>query len=419
LSTLISHWGLQVRYVLPANTDLLPQARSLEADALDERTMVLQACTGPDTATCESDAEIAFREKIAAIPGCTFEVGYVNAWNQVVGLFEVAADLVVDTRLNPHLAGHLRPGSWAPLGFGLYDFRTEGCLGQFDYGATTTFTLSPPPGYVGVVLDRQVDGFSALAWAIYVCVRVHEGTDPTEGLCQLVRFSDQSIQQAAAALLELGAKPDGAGGDALSPLRCCCAKYMNVALAEYLLEHGAGVDARASDGVTALIAVMDAMSDGLLSDQNVQSLIDLATLLLKQGADPNARDKSNRTPLDALVCIRWELLTESQVQLAANLAGMLIDNGADVNASGNTSGLTPMMELVAYGRRKGPRDPQLSVLKVLLDHGADSSLGKDWGQGRPLETAKMMATSSGLMQCAKLLSEDSNKKPPIGSAPSA
>lgn len=81
---------------------------------------------------------------------------------------------------------------------------------------------------------------------------------------------------------------------------------------------------------------------------------------LKQGADPNTRDKEGRTPLmDAVVA----------EQVAA--MRLLIANGADVNA-GAHDGQTPLIAAAAEGR--------LDAARLLVQSGADLNVvSRGWG----------------------------------------
>lgn len=93
------------------------------------------------------------------------------------------------------------------------------------------------------------------------------------------------------------------------------ALYGNKDISEFLLKHGAKVNARRTfiNGATPLML-------GLTRDIPINR--DTIKLFLRYGADINARDNHNRTPLTALLVLKGP----------EELVKFLIENGADVNA---------------------------------------------------------------------------------------
>jgi ankyrin repeat protein len=91
-------------------------------------------------------------------------------------------------------------------------------------------------------------------------------------------------------------------------------------------------------------------------NQGSRDVLDLVELLLKFGADVNAQDKNNVTPLHLASCKGW-----------LSIARMLLDHGANANAK-DDQGQTPLQSLVRHSRdfRSG-----LDLAQPLLKHGAD------------------------------------------------
>lgn len=93
-------------------------------------------------------------------------------------------------------------------------------------------------------------------------------------------------EEAAETLLELGCDIEGVPGED-PPIICATQSFVNEAtslgILEFLMKHGAQVDARGTNGNTALF------------DQAVYRRIPSIELLLKHGADPDATTKSGKT----------------------------------------------------------------------------------------------------------------------------
>ena len=133
-----------------------------------------------------------------------------------------------------------------------------------------------------------------------------------------------------------GAARDAAGQD-LGLVDAVAAQ--DAGAVEALLVEGADVNARRSDGATALIWA--AHWDDLA----------LAEGLMEAGADPNAADDHGVTPLERAA----ENASPAMVE-------RLLEGGADAGAA-RTSGLTPLMTAARTGNA--------AIAETLLDHGAD------------------------------------------------
>lgn len=66
---------------------------------------------------------------------------------------------------------------------------------------------------------------------------------------------------------------------------------------EFLLRHGAHINAQTDSGWTPLHAAVDIEGDGALQAQR-EATASVTKLLLRYGADPRVADNCGRTPLD-------------------------------------------------------------------------------------------------------------------------
>ncbi|MGB2866682.1 MAG: ankyrin repeat domain-containing protein [Sedimentisphaerales bacterium] len=156
-----------------------------------------------------------------------------------------------------------------------------------------------------------------------------------------------------------------------------------------LLDAGADVDVKDDNGLTALYwAAFDSSKDVLdliLANGNYANTIHLAACrgdlsriktLIEEGTDVNTRDGFGCTPL------HWAVLAESP-----DVADFLIAKGADINAK-DTRNLSPLMAACA-----------LPVVELLISKGADIQ-GQDALQG---QTKLHMACGGGEKDVADLL----------------
>ncbi|MBU0679514.1 MAG: ankyrin repeat domain-containing protein [Verrucomicrobia bacterium] len=143
------------------------------------------------------------------------------------------------------------------------------------------------------------------------------------------------------------------------------------AIATLLLKYGAVVDAKDADGATPLI---EAASEGN---------VDLVSLLIENGADPNARNNISVTPL-----ISASLFSNPK---KPECARRLLMAGADVNMKYG-AGITPL-HCTVYSKSR-------EVAAVLLAHDADTSV-KD-NEGR---TALALAQELGYTEMVTLFQD--------------
>jgi len=137
--------------------------------------------------------------------------------------------------------------------------------------------------------------------------------------------------------------------------------HSNVKVVEYLITHGAYVNATGAYGMTPLHFAADSFN------------VDIVKFLIERGADVNAKCNEGDTPLHYAAYI-----------YSLDVVKCLVDLGADVNAK-NNDGETPLHSAVKnlyvdYGNCD-PNDPSGEfhdanrangdVLKYLIDEGAD------------------------------------------------
>jgi ankyrin repeat protein len=175
-------------------------------------------------------------------------------------------------------------------------------------------------------------------------------TRNTSGSSALIIAITSRKPKVAHVLLEYGADPKAttpAGEPAL-----LLSVPLGPAFVREMLSKGADVNAKGKHGNTSLFAVFPSLPDDV-SDQRVylKSDVETAYLLLRSGADVNARDDRGWTPLMNAVHWRWP----------TDLIKELIKRGADVNAQDNLRGYSALTMSL--------EDP--SLVKVLIDAGAD------------------------------------------------
>jgi ankyrin repeat protein len=202
----------------------------------------------------------------------------------------------------------------------------------------------------------------------------------------------------------------GFGGTALHP-----ASYVgHLEVVRLLLKCGADVDAR---------------GDADMSPLQLASLhghLNLVKCFLDHGADANSQDNFHRTPLslaagrgfDKIVQVLLEhdadanfrneggltLIHEACAHgsYKGSLIQLLLEHGADPNAR-DSKHQTPL-HLAALSSESNPNSSQLEAVRVLLAHGAD--VDAEDGEGR---TPLQVALASGHAEMAQLLSEYCSK----------
>lgn len=97
--------------------------------------------------------------------------------------------------------------------------------------------------------------------------------------------------------------------------------------------------------------------------------LDIARILLDEGADPNAKDRRDDTPLHVAASKGDRYLPEWDVESIVGICGLLIERGADPNTI-NDAGQTPLFAAA----RKRPE-----VCRILIESGADPTVRNDEG----------------------------------------
>ncbi|KAA8893845.1 ankyrin repeat-containing domain protein [Sphaerosporella brunnea] len=122
------------------------------------------------------------------------------------------------------------------------------------------------------------------------------------------------------------------------------------------LSLAAGMDPNMRIGFGGITRLHLAASRWYLSEE-----VEVMELLLARGADVDARDGTNRTPLHAASEVHTIEPDRPDKPLK-----LLIQSGADVNAR-TIQGMTPLHYAVQYGQ-----DPR--IVALLMEHGADSTI---------------------------------------------
>ena len=125
----------------------------------------------------------------------------------------------------------------------------------------------------------------------------------------------------------------------------------NIDILKLLLKNGANVNAKDNFGRTPLHGIAFWCNEKEFKDK-YDSIVTTAKFLLENGADVNAKDNCMETPLHEAVTIDYNL----------SLTELLIKNGADVNAKDNCGG-TPLHKAVSYH--------MFEAVKLLIEKGVD------------------------------------------------
>jgi ankyrin repeat protein len=259
-----------------------------------------------------------------------------------------------------------------------------------------TLALLAVAGVAGAAPDRSArladdpgDGTTPLHWAVYngdlpeVKRLIAAGADVNAqndyGATPLSEAAITGNVAVIRSLLEAGAKVDEANADGQTPLMII-ARTSNVAAAEVLLKHGAKVGER--EAWRDQTALMWAAAEGQPA---------MVRLLLKAGADPNARSKVNH----------WARQVTAEPRMQARPAGgftpllyaarkgcvecarILIEEGhADVNLA-DPDNVTPLL--------RATLNLNFDTAALLVRHGADVNKWDTWGRA-PLYAAVDMNT---------------------------
>ena len=264
---------------------------------------------------------------------------------------------------------------------------------------------NPDPRVAGLLLDHsaQIDaetdhGRTPLAMAVIsnrqtavVEFLLDQGAGADGGesgftLLHLAAFSGAS--DVVRLLLERGFDPNAGHDEGSGPPLFQAAMGGDPLVVKALLEHGADVGLRGSSwGWTPLHVAVSALTAGYAKG----TAIDVARLLLDQGADIRAQDNEGRTPLHLAVTYNADddvfrelvavLVSERAPIDAVDMAGFLLDRGADIEA------LSHERETALLSAAAGSWKPD--VVRLLLSRGADVGAHNSRGESACQAASRM------------------------------
>ncbi|HEV2397323.1 MAG TPA: ankyrin repeat domain-containing protein [Candidatus Sulfotelmatobacter sp.] len=175
------------------------------------------------------------------------------------------------------------------------------------------------------------------------------------------------------------------------------AQRTDAEMVEHLLQLGANPNAKTKEGVPAIVQAMH-MTESSLIGNGIYPNVEITTLLLDRGADPNALNKNWQTPLMAAASFGDEKLVKLFIDHHANVnigsrfgetalmcaralpvVRMLISAGASVNDE-NMTGETALY----YATQRADPD----AVKALLEVGANVTTRNNRGMA-PLDRAQL------------------------------
>lgn len=239
-----------------------------------------------------------------------------------------------------------------------------------DLGITTVIALSlASPGFATDLYEAAQAGDVALVQALVSAGAEPNERSPYDGpLHVAARFGPPEL---VTALLDAGADIELKGYGGMHPLHVAALAGQHKILS-MLLTRGAKVDALDNIGRTPLMTFVSGAVD------------DIASLkaLLAAGADPNLEDGS--THLYALDYAAMQGRIDEMI--------LLVKAGADVNAKDGVYGKSPLHYAMDYYARSGTQE----IVEFLIDNGADVNAKGNNGM-TPLQYAKIYAPNSGLL----------------------
>jgi ankyrin repeat protein len=168
-------------------------------------------------------------------------------------------------------------------------------------------------------------------------------------------------------LLGHGANANAKDKGHMTPLHLAC-YYGKLEIARILLSHSASANTKCERGQAALHLVLDGNRSG-------PDGVGITRLLLENGADVNANDGSQETPLH--LASKYGMFAIGRV---------LLIHGANANAV-NIRGQTPLHTLSLRPYGKIGNGDELRLVGVLVDGGADID-ARDKDNETPLEMAR-------------------------------
>ena len=227
------------------------------------------------------------------------------------------------------------------------------------------------------------------------------GWSPSHQVARADNWQGSDRLAVARLLLENNANVNAQDGNHDTPLHFACNHWQGrLDTALVLINHGAIVDAQNKRGRTPLHVLTQVIpSYGWAGFQNIENV---ARLLLERGANANASDEDNATPLH-LACS----------DCALQLAPVLLDCGANPSAKDNL-GRTPLHRLLTNSSLPSEQD-YLGFVNLLLRDGVDVNSTTEDGA-----TALHLAFDHHMIKVAKVLSNSGanpNVKNNLGETP--
>ena len=205
-----------------------------------------------------------------------------------------------------------------------------------------------------------------------------EGETPLQILAKF-SWDGNGSPRVAELLLERGANANAQDHDNTTPLHQT-SEWGKLEVTRVLLDHGAKVNAENNRGETPLHLLSRRESGvGDLSPR-------VAQLLLERGADVNARDKDHVTPIHRSFSSR-----------SPDIARVLFDYGADVNEK-NDQGQSPLFLAIEASHSSTGGDSFIDLIGSLVEHGADANT-----QGKNNTTALHLASKYGRPSVVRVL----------------
>ncbi len=173
-------------------------------------------------------------------------------------------------------------------------------------------------------------------------------------------------------------------------------------LVSLLIDAGADATERSYNGMTAIQWVLAAMP------HNLDETRDVVTLLLREGVDVNAQDDTGDTALHQAIS-KWD--TSKPGVLDNSVVRLLLDNGADPEIR-NMWGMTPLLKICIQSQPPAIRSEALQQsvverLELLISNGADpnSAVPEGYPGGQTGLTALYGAVEHGMPEYVAALIE--------------
>ena len=159
-------------------------------------------------------------------------------------------------------------------------------------------------------------------------------------------------------LLERGANVNARDNAGATPLLLAASRG-NACITQILLEHGAHPNMKNNDGKTALHLAIECRS------------CEMAQILLENNAQPNVVNKDGQTPLHAVLLERPFYFGCDPEIFIASFVRLLLECGANVNAQDKYN-TTPLLLAV--------KQKMYDIIRILLAHGAEPNVKNDGGK---------------------------------------